>query len=151
MQLHADTIIALAENDELRSVIGRGSAILVAQTDSLRPERIDQIAGAIVELMMSQDTLRQLEAHGDAHSITFRSEEQRGEGLAKVAADSIRVFFEDGQLSDVIWLGGVEGEHHPEGIVADKASTYRLPQFRWRTDRPHARPIPTIPSFRMKK
>ena len=151
MQLHADTIIALAENDELRSVVGRGSAILVSQTDSLRLDRIDQIAGDVVELTVWQDTLRRLEAYGDAQSITFRSEEQRGEGLAKVASDSIRVFFEEGQLSNVVWLGGVEGEHHPEGIVADKASTYRLPQFRWRTDRPHARPLPARPSQRSRK
>lgn len=151
MQLHADTIRALADGDQLRSVVGRGTAILVAQTDSLRRDRFDQIAGAIVALTIEDDTLRQLEAVGDAQSITFRSEEQRGEGLAKVAADTIRVLFEQGQLTDVVWLGGVEGEHHPEPIVAGRAETYRLPQFRWRTDRPTARPLPRAPVARLRK
>ncbi len=151
MQLHADTIVALAENDELRSIVGRGAAILVAQTDSLRPERVDQIAGARVTLSVRQDTIRQLEALGDAQSITFRSEEQRGDGLAKVASDTIRVLFDRGQLTDVIWLGGVEGEHHPEPVVAGRAETYRLPQFRWRTDRPFSLPVPRAPSIRSKK
>lgn len=151
MQLHADTIVALGENDEVHSIVGMGGAILVAQTDSLRPDRIDQIAGARVELRIRQDTIRQLEAVGDAQSITFRSEEQRGEGLAKVASDSIRVLFDKGQLTDVVWLGGVEGEHHPEPVVAGRAETYRLPQFKWRTDRPIALPVPRTPSIRSRK
>lgn len=151
MQLHADTIVAYGEQDALTSVVGRGSAILVAQTDSLRPDRMDQIAGHRVTLSIEHDTLRSLEALGDAQSITFRAEEQRPEGLAKVASDTIRVLFEQGQLTDVVWLGGVEGEHHPEPVVAGRAETYRLPQFRWRTDRPKANTLPSAPAFRQRK
>lgn len=151
MQLHADTIIAYGEEDALTSVVGRGSAILVAQTDSLRPDRMDQIAGQRVTLSIEHDTLRSLEALGDAQSITFRAEDQRPEGLAKVASDTIRVLFEKGQLTDVVWLGGVEGEHHPEPVVAGREDTYRLPQFRWRMDRPKANALPTAPAFRQLK
>ena len=151
MQLHADTIIAYGEEDALTSVVGRGWAILVAQTDSLRPDRMDQIAGQRVTLSIEHDTLRSLEALGDAQSITFRAGDQRPEGLAKVASDTIRVLFEKGQLTDVVWLGGVEGEHHPEPVVAGREDTYRLPQFRWRMDRPKANALPTAPAFRQLK
>lgn len=151
MQLHADTITARSQGDQLRSVVGRGAAILVSRSDSMRTDRIDQIAGAVVTMDIEQDTVRSLEATGDAQSITFRSEDQRGEGLAKVASDTIRVQFDQGQLTDVRWLGGVEGEHHPEPVVAGRAETYRLPQFRWRTDRPVARKLPRIPVVRARK
>jgi len=151
MQLHADTIVALGEADQLRSVVGRGSAILVSQSDSVRTDRYDQIAGSVVSLAIEQDTIRNLEAIGDAQSITFRTEDKQAEGLAKVASDTIRVLFDNGQLTDVVWLGGVEGEHHPEPVVAGKAETYRLPQFRWRTDRPRARPLPQAPVVRLRK
>lgn len=151
MQLHADTITARSEDDQLRSVVGRGTAILVSQSDTIRTDRFDQIAGAVVAMDIEQDTVRTLEATGDAQSITFRSEDQRGEGLAKVASDTIRIQFDHGQLTDVRWLGGVEGEHHPEPVVAGRAETYRLPQFRWRTDRPEARMLPRIPVVRSRK
>lgn len=151
MQLHADTILASGEANQLRSVVGRGSGILVSQSDSVRTDRYDQIAGSVVSLAIDRDTIRSLEAVGDAQSITFRSEDRQPEGLAKVASDTIRVLFDAGQLTDVVWLGGVEGEHHPEPVVAGRAETYRLPQFRWRTDRPLPRPIPQAPVVRLRK
>lgn len=136
MLIVADTIVADVPERTLRTLTGRTKAILVSRTDTLYPDRFDQIGGDVVLLSIEQDTVRQLSAIGNAQSITFRTEEERPEGLAKAAADTIRANFEAGQLSDVYWLGGIEGEHHPEPVVAGRAETYRLPGFVWRDDRP---------------
>ncbi|MBK6290205.1 MAG: hypothetical protein KA339_02900 [Candidatus Kapabacteria bacterium] len=142
MLIVADTIIADVPDKTLRSVVGLTKAILVSRTDTLYPDRFDQIGGDVVLLSIDHDTVRQLSAIGNAQSITFRTEEKRPEGLAKAAADTIRANFEHGQLSDVYWLGGIEGEHHPEPVVAGRAESYRLPGFVWRDDRPvMARPV----------
>lgn len=140
--LSADTIQAFAPGRKLRSVVGRSAALLVSRSDTTNLDRFDQIAGDHIVLTIETDTVRQLSAIGNAQSITFRSEGARPEGLAKVVSDTIRANFEHGQLSDVYWLGGIEGEHHPEPVVAGRADTYRLPGFVWRTDRPAmVRPI----------
>jgi lipopolysaccharide export system protein LptA len=145
MLLVADTIVALAPGRSLRSVIGRSGGILVSRTDTTAPDRFDQVGGDVVTLRIERDTVRELLAIGRAQSITFRSEGESKEGLAKVAADSIRAIFDGGQLSDVYWLGGVEGEHHPEPVVAGRATEYRLPNFVWRTDRPQRGLPPSRP------
>ncbi|MCX6140277.1 MAG: hypothetical protein NTX15_05520 [Candidatus Kapabacteria bacterium] len=134
--LVADTINALAPDRKLSSVIGRSNALLVSRSDTLNLDRFDQISGESIVLTIADDTVRQLSAIGRAQSITFRSDGTRPEGLAKVASDTIRAMFQQGQLTDVYWLGGIEGEHHPEPVVAGRADTYRLPGFVWRTDRP---------------
>lgn len=136
MLIVADTIVADVPDRTLRSITGLTKAILVSRTDTLYPDRFDQIGGDVVLLSIDDDTVRQLSAIGNAQSITFRTEETRPEGLAKAAADTIRAQFEHGQLSDVYWLGGIEGEHHPEPVVAGRAESYRLPGFVWREDRP---------------
>lgn len=139
--LIADTIVALVPGRKLHSVLGMSHALLISQTDTLFPDRFDQISGDQILLSISEDTVRRLTSTGNAQSITFRAEATRPEGLAKVAADTIRAMFHAGQLSDVYWLGGIEGEHHPEPVVAGRAQEYRLLGFVWRTDRPTIRPL----------
>lgn len=134
--LVADTIVAEAPQRQLQSVIGNGNALLISLTDTLFPDRFDQISGRQILMEIEEDTVRRLLAVGGAQSITFRMEEGRPEGLAKVASDTIRAVFETGNISDVYWLGGIEGEHHPEPVVAGREQSYRLPGFVWRTDRP---------------
>ncbi len=142
MLLKADTIIAEAPGRVLEAVIGMGNAILVSRTDTLDNERFDQIGGGQIRLTIQNDTVRRLVSSGSARSITFRTEDERREGLASVASDTIEADFTSGVLSDVYWLGGVEGEHHPEPVVSGRATTYRLPNFVWRTDRPRLLPAP---------
>jgi len=145
MLLVADTIEAFAPGRTLESVTGRSRGILVAKNDTSATDRFDQIGGDVVTLRIDRDTVRSLSAVGNAQSITFRSEGEEREGLAKVASDTIRALFEAGQLTDVYWLAGVEGEHHPEPVVAGRAETYRLPNFVWRTDRPRLEVLPARP------
>ncbi|MBC8125070.1 MAG: LPS export ABC transporter periplasmic protein LptC, partial [Candidatus Kapabacteria bacterium] len=139
--LVADTIVALVPGRKLHSVLGISHALLISRTDTLFPDRFDQIAGDQILLSISEDTVRRLTSTGKAQSITFRTEASRPEGVAKVASDTIRAIFDGGQLSDVYWLGGIEGEHHPEPVVSGRADVYRLFGFVWRTDRPRVRPL----------
>jgi len=134
--LIADTLVADAPGRKLRTVTGFSHAILVSRSDTAYPDRFDQISGNLITLEIANDTVRSLTSTGAAQSITFRTENSKPEGLAKAASDTIRAIFSAGELSDVYWLGGIEGEHHPEPVVAGRASTYRLPGFIWREDRP---------------
>ena len=68
MLIVADTIIADVPDKTLRSVVGLTKAILVSRTDTLYPDRFDQIGGDVVLLSIDHDTVRQLSAIGNAQS-----------------------------------------------------------------------------------
>ncbi|MCO6465186.1 MAG: hypothetical protein J5I53_01090 [Bradyrhizobiaceae bacterium] len=142
MELLADTIQVRAPDQQLSTITGIGHGMLVSRQDSLHPERFDQIAGRLVRIDVAEDTVRQITAIENARSITFRYEEHRGEGVAVFTADSIKATFEHGELTDVYWLTGVEGNHQPEHLVAGQEGVLRLPNFEWRLDKPIAQPLP---------
>ncbi len=136
MQLFADTVIVIAPDRSLREIHGLNDAIMISRNDTLLPARYDQVSGRYLRIDVERDTVRSLLAVDDARSITFRSEEGVRDGLAKFASDTIKGYFDQGQPSDIYWLGGVEGEHHPEKSVEGRENEFLLPGFEWRVDRP---------------
>ncbi len=142
LQLVADTIDVYAPKRHLESVVGTNTAFLISRSDSVRTERFDQVAGRVITLNVQNDTVRNLIAVDNAKNITWYVEDEKPKGLARFIADTIKAYFESGQITDVFWRIGVEGEHHPENIVAGRELEYRLPGFLWRTDRPRRQPLP---------
>lgn len=132
----AQRVSALIPERKLSAMTGTGDAILMSLVQGSIPSRYDQISGDRIDLTFHEDSLRALLSSGSAQSITFRGEAERQDGLAKVACDSIRAVFNRGELSDVFWLGGIAGEHHPERLVAGREAQFLLPKFHWRTDEP---------------
>lgn len=142
MQLVADTINVMAPKRKLESITGSQHSIMVSRSDTVRTDRYDQISGDTIILNISEDTVRNLIAFGDAKSITWRIEDDEPQGMAQFASDSIKAFFLEGTPKDIYWLGGVQGQHHPEKIASRRVAEYLLPGFVWRTDRPAMRAIP---------
>lgn len=140
--LQAATITAESKDRQLRSVTGTGKAVLLSPSDTLFPVRFDQIAGHTIVMRYLSDTVRTLRAEGDAISITFRKESGERKGLAKVAADTIDASIISDEVTDVIWLGGVSGESHPERLVRDREAEFLLPGVRIPDGRPQYVPCP---------
>lgn len=136
MALCADTIRAYLPHRKLESMNASGKAIMMSKAASSQSERFDQISGDAIDLAFEQDSLRSILSRGGAQSITFRGDGDKQDGLAKVACDSIRASFTSGQLTEVYWLGGIAGEHHPEKLVEGREQQFLLPSFRWRKDQP---------------
>lgn len=143
LQLFADSIDIHAPGRKLSSVLGRGAAMLVSRTDTLFPDRFDQLAGARITISVLDDTVRTVVSVGQAKSVTWKSEQGQGEGMVKFASDSIEMDFEAGQPVDIRWLGSIEGEHHPENIVAGRVSEHLLKGFQWHVNRPKLLPLPS--------
>ncbi len=142
MLLKSDTIRVDAPQRVLHKVTGTGNAIMVNHTDTVHPDRFDQISGREIVIGIVKDTVRKLTAVDNAKSIYFRTEDERGEGVARFTSDTIIVDFIEGRPEDIYWLGGVAGEHHPENLVMGRVEEFRLPGFLWRTDRPRMRALP---------
>jgi lipopolysaccharide export system protein LptA len=146
--LTADTIIIDAPERTLRMIRGLGTALMVSRTDTVRTDRYDQLSGRRIEMDIERDTLRRLTAIGETRSIYYRVEEEEPKGLAQFSSDTTKVMLVDGTPEDIHWLGAIHGEHHPENIVAGRPTSYRLPGFRWRTDRPIRALPPDVPFLR---
>lgn len=142
MLLKSDTIRVDAPQRVLHKVTGTGNAIMVNRTDTVHTDRFDQISGREIVISIAKDTVRKLTAVDNAKSIYFRTEDERGEGMARFTSDTIIVDFIEGRPEDIYWLGGVAGEHHPESLVTGHVEEFRLPGFLWRTDRPRMRALP---------
>ncbi len=140
-QITGDSILVYAPKQRVRKLTSRGAAFMVSRSGS-SDDRFDQISGARIEIDVEQDTIREVFAQDDAKSLYFRFEDDDPQGLAQFASDSIRVTFLQGVPEDIRWLGGVRGEQHPENVVAGRELEYRLPGFKWRTDRPLVAPHP---------
>jgi lipopolysaccharide export system protein LptA len=142
MQLVADTIKVMAPKRKLESITGSQRSLMVSRSDTVRTDRYDQISGDTIILNITEDTVRSLLAFGDAQSITWRIENDEPQGMAQFASDSIKAYFIEGKPENIYWLGGIQGQHHPEKIAASRVAEYLLPGFVWRLDRPAMRAIP---------
>jgi lipopolysaccharide export system protein LptA len=140
-QLLADTIIVDAPDNALHTIAGYSNAMMISRSDSLRPDRFDQVAGRTIFISIEQDTIRRIRAIDQARSITWHVDEDGPEGLSKLASDTIVAEFDQGQPVDIYWLGIVEGEHHPEPVAGSREGTYKLEGFDWRVDRPLRPPV----------
>jgi len=140
--LIASVIRARTDNGRIQTITGDGDAILISRSDTLMPERFDQIVGKRITITTEADSVKMLTAAGDAQSVTFRQESGQRKGLAKVAADSIDARIIPSGISDVFWIGGISGEHHPERLVMGREADFALPGFRSPGSRPIAEPVP---------
>lgn len=138
----ADSINLHIPQRKLERITGNRNAILISRQDTTHPNRYDQIAGVTMIIQVVRDSIRQITAIHNARSITYRMEDGHGEGLANFTSDTIKALFDEGALVDVFWLGGIEGEHQPEHLVAGREANYLLPNFEWRNDRPIMQPLP---------
>ncbi|MBU3742379.1 MAG: hypothetical protein FGM24_08860 [Candidatus Kapabacteria bacterium] len=146
--LIADSIDIDVPGRKLRSVRGTGSAFMASRQDTSRRDRFDQLMGDTIVMHVDADTLRMVEAIGNTRSLYFGSDEGQPQGLAQFASDTTRILMVAGTPDDIVWLGGIRGEHHPESIVAGRTESYRLPGFIWRNDRPVRTLPPDIPFLR---
>jgi lipopolysaccharide export system protein LptA len=145
-QLTADSLHMDVPGRSLTSLVGYRNALMVNRMDTTHPDRFDQVSGARITMRFENDSLREMWSYVNARSITFRSDEGEGAGLAQLSSDSIQVEVLGGQVENIRWLGAIHGEHHPEPIVAGRVDTYHLPGFRWITDRPRREPLPSNPA-----
>lgn len=148
VQLTADSIDVYSQDNHPRKIDGLGKAFLASRTDTIRSDRYDQVSGDTIRIYIERDTIQRLTSNGNAESITWQVADERGDGLARFTADSIVTEFIGGQPEDVVWLGGVHGERHPENIATGREQDYRLKGLNWQTNRPQATITPapfTIP------
>lgn len=135
-QLHADTIFIYIHEKKLNLIWALHDAFAGTMDDSATADRVNQLSGNEIKLMFERDSIRAIMGWGDAKSLYFLISEDSKEGAARNSADTVQMLFKLGDIEDIIWLGGVQGEFFPENIIENNLKEYFLPSYRWRIDKP---------------
>ncbi len=143
-QLTADSIEVRVPGKQLRLVQARGSAFAATRSEGNFPERIDQLSGSTIDILVERDTLQGILAGDEAYSLTFRYKEDLPDGLIRNAADTVKIWFDAGAPDRAVAIREVDASYTPEFLLSSGLSEYNLRNFTWFEDRPRV-PLPSIP------
>jgi lipopolysaccharide export system protein LptA len=141
-QLHADSISISILQKKLNSIYAVGDALAATRDDSVYTDRINQIIGDDIRIIIEQDTIRKITSLGNAKSLYFSGSTDSDEGAARNSSDSIIIDFDLGNVYSILWLGGIQGEYFPLIMFESEPQKIFLPGFRWSGNRPQKRIIP---------
>ena len=141
-QVSGDSINVYLASRKLRQVSVMGNAFAASQSDSLRPDRFDQLTGDLLKMYFANQVLSRIEVDARAISVYHLYGDSLANGLNRTSGDRIIMMFDDGKVRSIKVVGGVEGNYYPENMVAKRESEYAIPGFLWRENRPTLRPQP---------
>lgn len=146
-QVSGDSINVYLKMRKLSTVSVMGDAFAISQSDSLYPDRLDQLAGELMSMHFEEKGLDRINVYNRALSVYHLYEDSSANGLNASSGDGILISFYGGKVRSINITGGVEGRYVPENLVHGREHEYALRGFLWRTDRPTMRheDLPNIP------
>ena len=135
-QVAGDSIDVFLKKRKLQRLHVMGSAFAVSRSDSLHPERYDQIAGDRLRMLFGSQGLSRTDVEGRAVSLYHLYDDSLANGLNRTSGDRIVMLFAGGKAETITVYGGVEGEYFPENMVRGRETDYALPGFIWRVHAP---------------
>jgi lipopolysaccharide export system protein LptA len=135
-QVTGDSMNIYLRRRAIHRVGVKGSAFAASRSDSLFPERFDQLMGESLTMDFADKKLRRIEVVDRAVSVYHAYEDSLGNGVNRTSGDRIVMDFVAGKLQDIRFFSGIEGAYYPENMVRQRETEYRLPGFEWRATRP---------------
>lgn len=138
-QVSGDSINVYLKKRKLNTVVVLGNAVAVSRSDTLRPDRFDQITGETLSMYFANQEVDHVIVDTRATSVYHLYDDTLANGLNKTSGDRLFMQFEDGKLASIKVAGGVQGQYIPENLLKGKESDYTLAGVQWIEDRPKAR------------
>lgn len=139
-QVTGDSIDVTLKKRKLHQVNVMGEAFALSQSDSLWPDRFDQMTGETMTMQFVDQALERIDVRNRAISLYHLYEDSSANGLNKTSGDQIVMLFDEGKVKSISVRGGVEGQYFPENMVEGKESELMIPGFMRHTNRPQIRP-----------
>ncbi len=139
-QVSGDSIDVTLKKRKLYQVNVMGQAFALSESDSLRPDRFDQMTGETLTMQFADQGLERIDVRERAISLYHLYEDSSANGLNKTSGDHIVMLFDEGKIKSINVKGGVEGQYFPENMIEGKESELWIPGFLRRTNRPQIRP-----------
>jgi lipopolysaccharide export system protein LptA len=135
-QVSGDSMNVYLSQRRLRRIFVSGDAFAISRSDSLHPERFDQLAGETMRMDFGTAGLSRIDVEIRAISVYHLYEDSVANGLNKTSGDRIVLLFHEGKVNAIKVIGGIEGQYFPEKMVRRREEEYMIPGFLWRSDRP---------------
>lgn len=147
-QVIGDTIFLTLEKNRLKTASIRTRAFVISQSDSLYPNRYNQLTGRAILMTFDDNKLQETVVERNAISLYFLYGDSAGNGVNKTSGDAITMKFNDGKPNTIHILKGIEGTYFPETLLEQNESQYNLDGFFLRRDRPEFSTVfPTKPKL----
>ncbi len=135
-QITGDSIHVKLEERRLRTLEVYERSFAISKSDVRYPERFNQLTGIELTMWFKNDEIEKIEVRDQATSVYYLYEDMLPNGVNHVTGDKITLLFVDGEIDELKIVGGIEGQYNPENLVRGRESTFNLPGFNWRNDRP---------------
>jgi lipopolysaccharide export system protein LptA len=146
-QVSGDSIFMKLLRRRPQTVFVHGRPMAISQSDSLYPNRFNQLTGELITMHFVDGEIQRIEVDQTATSVYFLYEDRRDSlgiirnpnGANKTTGDRVVISFLEGKTDKISVMGGVEGEYFPENMVEGREQDFHLPGFNWRKDHPGRR------------
>lgn len=132
-QLVADKMQVIFDDGKVHEVRLRQNSFVI-QIDTLL--NFNQVKGRDITAFFKDEKISQVDVDGNAESIVFALENYSMMGMNRVEASTINVYFEDGEIHEMVFHTKPKGKFIPPHEL--KEPDKRLPNFNWR---PEDKPI----------
>ncbi|MFA6469279.1 MAG: OstA-like protein [Bacteroidota bacterium] len=135
-QVTGDTIFLTLEKNRLKAASIKTRAFVLSQSDSLYPNRYNQLTGRSILMSFRDNKLQETFVERNAISLYFLYGDSAGNGVNKTSGDAITMQFDDGKPKTIHVIKGIEGTYFPENLLKPDEWQYNLDGFLLREDRP---------------
>jgi lipopolysaccharide export system protein LptA len=131
-QISGDSILLGTRGHALDNIRILGRAVAVSQSDSLHPERLNQLTGQEITMRFADKKLARIDVERTATSLYFLFDGTTPNGLNRTTGDRVTMTFTDGQIDEITFRTDVQGTHIPERLVKGRLLDFTLDGVRWR-------------------
>lgn len=136
VQLAGPYIKAIIKDGDIDSLKSYPRPFSVQKDTSIN--RLNQITGDTLHADFQDGSLRQIYVYRNSHLLRFTKNEQgEADGAIDLTAPEIRIFFEQGELTEMKATGAVDGSYLPK---SKQTSSRRLEGFQWNPELRPQRP-----------
>jgi len=135
-QVTGDSISLHLVNNRLNMVFIRGHSFAISQSDSLFPQRYNQLTGRRIQMKFAAEKLDEITVDQNAISLYFLYDGKEPNGVNQTSGDFISMKFAAGKPETISVMHGIEGYYYPENMIHTNTNKYNLDGFQLRADRP---------------
>ncbi len=128
-QISGDTLRFFRQPGAPDSLFALSGAFVARQDSAI--QRIQQLQGERVLVLLRNDSLRSLQAGPQAEAIYYLAEDGRPSGAVRVSGDRIFFVFEQNEVERVRVLSGIEGKRFPEDGLPEP---FKLSRYVWKPE-----------------